>query len=71
MVIGTEGFKLLRGYFTSQSKLFSSKSDPFTRNPLTLGIVVIGPEMILQVSLPTVNLGSRKHRILDMIPYSA
>ncbi len=68
-MIGTEGFKLFRGDFTSQTEFVRSNSDPFTRDPLALGIVVISPEMILQVSASVINLGSREHGFLDIIRY--
>jgi hypothetical protein len=69
MMIGAEGFKLLRSHFTPQTKLFGSNPHPFTRNPLALGIVVISPEMILQVGVAVINLGSSEHGFLDTILY--
>ena len=67
MMVGAEGFKLLRRHFSIQAQLFRSDPDPFTRDPLALGIVVISPEMILQVSAPVINLGSREHGFLDTL----
>jgi hypothetical protein len=61
MMIGAEGFKLLRSYFSIQAQLFRADPDPFTRNPFALGIVVVSPEVILQVSAPVINLGPREH----------
>jgi hypothetical protein len=69
MMVGTKGFKLFGGNFTSQTKLFRSDAHPLTRDPFALGIVVISPEMILQVSASVINLGSGKHGFLDTIPY--
>jgi hypothetical protein len=69
MMIGAEGFKLLRSHFTSQTEFLRSNSDPFTRDPLALGIVVVSPEMILQVGVSVINLGSREHGFLDTLLY--
>jgi hypothetical protein len=69
MMVGTKSFKLFRSHFTPQTKLFRSNPDPFTRDPLALGIVVISPEMILQVGVPIINLCSGKHGFLDTLQY--
>ena len=68
-MIGTKGFKLFRGHFAPQTKLFRSYAHPFTCDPLALGIVVISPEMILQISASVINLGSGEHGFLDTILY--
>ncbi len=64
MMVGTKSFKLLNRYFSAQTQLFRSNPHPFTRNPLTFGIVIIGPEMILQIGASVINLGSGKHGFL-------
>jgi hypothetical protein len=61
MMVGTEGFKLLGSHFTPQTKLFRSDAHPFPSDSFALGIVVVSPEMILQVGVPVINFGSGEH----------
>jgi hypothetical protein len=61
MMVGTKSFKLPRRHFSLKTELLRSDAHPFTSDPFALGIVVIGPEMILQVGVSVINLGSRKH----------
>jgi hypothetical protein len=69
MMVGTKGFKLFRGNFTSQTKFLRSDAHPLTRDPFALGIVVISPEMILQVGVAVINLGPGEHGFLDTLLY--